>query len=138
MLSNIANLADGSPSCRYGKLNSLHCSENPWLLKDLIRKEWKSDTLIMSDWFGCYSISESVNAGQMPGVNKFRTTHYMNCLVSARKITLNAIKQRARKTLELVQKAAKGAPDVCTHRSVHRSPANVCARSWMVTGLRGM
>jgi len=95
----------------------------------------------MSDWFGCYSISESINAGldlEMPGVNKFRTTYYMNSLMNARKITLNTIKKRAKRTLELVQRAAKGAPDVRTHHSGRRLQADVRTRSWMVTGLRGV
>ena len=84
----------------------------------------------MSDWFGCYSISESVNAGldlEMPGVNKFRATYYMNWLMNARKITLSTIKQRARKTLELVQKAANGAPDVRILRSVRDRGLMLCS-----------
>lgn len=30
----------------YNKLNGLHCSENGWLLKDLLRGEWKHDQLV--------------------------------------------------------------------------------------------
>jgi hypothetical protein len=49
----------------------------------------------------------------MPGLNKWRTLDLTNRAIQARKVTPETIKQRARKVLELVQKCAKGAPEVC-------------------------
>lgn len=69
----------------------------------------------MSDWFGVYSISDSINAGldlEMPGINKFRGSHQMSWSIHARKMTLKTVKDRARKVLDLVQRAANGAPEV--------------------------
>jgi beta-glucosidase len=60
-------------------------------------------------------VAESVNAGvdlEMPGVNKFRSPHHISWSIQSRKVTLETIKCRARKVLELVQKCAKGAPEV--------------------------
>jgi len=34
----------------YNKLNGIHCSENKSLLEDTLRKEWKWNGLVMSDW----------------------------------------------------------------------------------------
>lgn len=48
----------------------------------------------------------------MPGLNKWRTIDFVNRSIQARKVTPKAIKQRARKVLELVQKCATGAPEV--------------------------
>jgi beta-glucosidase len=103
-------------SLRYNKINGLHVCENPFLLKDVVRKEWKSDATIMSDWFGVYSVSDSINAGldlEMPGTQKFRSQWQMSWCINGRKITLETVKQRARNVLNLVQKAAKGCPEVC-------------------------
>ncbi len=34
----------------YNKLNGTYCSENPWLLTDVLRKEWGFEGLIVTDW----------------------------------------------------------------------------------------
>lgn len=66
--------------------------------------------------FGIYSIDLSINAGldlEMPGTNKWRSLDLVNRSIGSRKLTLRTIKQRATKVLELVQKCAQGAPEVC-------------------------
>jgi beta-glucosidase len=71
---------------------------------------------VMSDWFGIYSIDLSIKAGldlEMPGTNKWRTLDLMNRTIQARKLTVRDVKARARTVLNLVQKCAKGAPEVC-------------------------
>jgi beta-glucosidase len=34
----------------YNRLNGLHCSEHPRLLRDILRGEWGFDGLVVSDW----------------------------------------------------------------------------------------
>lgn len=73
--------------------------------------------------FGIYSIDHSINAGldlEMPGTNKWRTLDLMNRSIQSRKITKRTVKERARKVLELVQRCAKGAPEVRTLPCVPR------------------
>jgi len=44
---------EATPWCymtAYNQLNGLHCSEDPKLLQDVLRKEWGFDGLVMSDW----------------------------------------------------------------------------------------
>ncbi|KAG8906251.1 hypothetical protein FRB99_007313 [Tulasnella sp. 403] len=99
----------------YGKLNGLHCSENPKLLKDILREEWKSDAMVMSDWFGVYSVTDSINASldlEMPGVQKWRAHDKVNRSIQAQKTSVRTIKERAAKVLELVKKLCATTPDV--------------------------
>lgn len=44
----------------YNKLNGISCSEDPKLLKDILRGEWKYDGLVMSDWSVQSKITHSV------------------------------------------------------------------------------
>lgn len=47
----------------YNRVNGLHASENTFLLDEVLRKEWQWKGMIMSDWFGTYSATESTRAG---------------------------------------------------------------------------
>lgn len=38
----------------YNRMNGLHCSEDPRLLKDILRDEWKWSGAVMSDWLVDY------------------------------------------------------------------------------------
>ncbi|KAI0068485.1 beta-glucosidase [Artomyces pyxidatus] len=99
----------------YNRVNGTHVSENPHLLRDVMRKEWGFQGMVMSDWFGMYSVDHGINAGldlEMPGINKWRTYEYVSRSIQAKKVTVRTVKERARTVLELVQKCAKGAPEV--------------------------
>jgi beta-glucosidase len=74
----------------------------------------------MSDWFGTYGVDGAINAGcdlEMPGTNKWRTLEYVGRCLQAKKVTVRTIKERAKNVLELVQKCAKGAPEVSVSRN---------------------
>ncbi|KIJ63446.1 glycoside hydrolase family 3 protein [Hydnomerulius pinastri MD-312] len=99
----------------YNRVNGTHASENRHLLQDILRNEWKFDGLIMSDWFGVYSIDLSINAGldlEMPGTNKWRMLDLMNRSITSRKLTVRTVKERARKVVELAKRVAQEAPEM--------------------------
>jgi beta-glucosidase len=54
----------------YNKLNGIHCAESTPLLRDILKKEWGFQGLVVSDWGSTYSTEATVNAGmdlEMPG-----------------------------------------------------------------------
>lgn len=61
--------------CAYNKINETYCSENKWLLTDILRDKFGFDGLVMSDWGAVNDRVKGVEAGldlEMPsckGVN---------------------------------------------------------------------
>ncbi|KAJ0421832.1 putative beta-glucosidase K [Aspergillus carlsbadensis] len=104
-------LRDGRPGvvmASYNRVNGTHVSENKKLLGEVLRQEWGFEGLVMSDWFGTYSCADSLNAGvdiEMPGPSKQRGEKAL-IAVGTGKVSQRTIDERARKVLELVNKAA--------------------------------
>lgn len=61
--------------CSYNRINGVYASENPWLLTDVLRKEWGFAGYVMSDWGAVSDRVAGVAAGldlEMPssgGIN---------------------------------------------------------------------
>lgn len=54
----------------YNQINGAYASQNKFLLKDILRKEWGYDGLVVTDWYGNNERKKGVAAGQdleMPG-----------------------------------------------------------------------
>jgi beta-glucosidase len=54
----------------YNKVNGQYCAENPYLLRDVLKKQWGFKGFVISDWGSTYSTAGTVNAGmdlEMPG-----------------------------------------------------------------------
>ncbi|KAH7401212.1 glycoside hydrolase superfamily [Pyrenochaeta sp. MPI-SDFR-AT-0127] len=111
----------------YNKINGIHVVEDPSILRDIVRKEWKWDGLFMSDWFGTYSTSEAINAGldlEMPGPSRWRGPALVHA-VSANKVSTAEVDERVRAVLKLVKDSSKAgiienAPEVELNRPADR------------------
>ncbi|MBQ6703100.1 MAG: glycoside hydrolase family 3 C-terminal domain-containing protein [Clostridia bacterium] len=55
--------------CSYNKVDSVWCSENPFLLREILKNEWGYRGILMSDWGAVHDITKALPAGldmQMP------------------------------------------------------------------------
>ncbi|KAG9098230.1 hypothetical protein FRC06_006632 [Ceratobasidium sp. 370] len=99
----------------YNRVNGTHVSECKRLLGDVLRKEWGFDGLVMSDWYGTYSVDIALNAGldlEMPGPPRWRQPTLVNHALTARKLVPSTLDARARTVLEFVQRMARVSPEV--------------------------
>ncbi|KAK5104972.1 beta-glucosidase [Lithohypha guttulata] len=98
-----------SPWCfmtAYNRVNGPHVSEDPKLIRDVLRQEWGFDGMIMSDWFGTYSTTESIKAGldlEMPGPSTTRG-HLVGPALGCGKLRVFDIDNCVRQVLKLVKK----------------------------------
>ena len=91
----------------YNRLNGVHTSENPWLLRDVLRNEWGWDGLIMSDWGGTCSTVEALQAGldlEMPGPSTMRGGAILRALAGG-KIHPSELDRSVCKILHAVRRA---------------------------------
>ena len=64
---------EGHPAsmmCAYNQINGIYCSENSWLLTDVLRKDWGFDGAVMTDWGAIHERVPALKAGldlEMPG-----------------------------------------------------------------------
>lgn len=95
--------------CAYNAVNGTPCSENAWLLRDVLRREWGFDGLVMTDWGGTRDRVKGVNAGvdlEMPGDSAYCRRALLDGL---REGTLSeaALSEAAGNVLRLAQRAGK-------------------------------
>lgn len=90
----------------YNRLNGTYTSENPWLLDQVLRREWHYDGIVMSDWFGSHSTAPTVNAGldlEMPGPSRDRGRKLLDA-VAAGEVSAATVRTRALNVLRLMER----------------------------------
>ncbi|KAJ5369221.1 beta-glucosidase I [Penicillium cataractarum] len=107
----------------YNKVNGTHVSENKAIIDDILRKEWGWEGLIMSDWFGTYTTSDSINAGldiEMPGKTRWRGEALAHA-VSSNKVPQFKLDERVRNILNLINRVdAVGIPEGAEEKALNR------------------
>lgn len=71
----------------YNRVNGTHASEDPHLLREVLRKQLGFDGMLMSDWGGTYSAAEAVKASldlDMPGPTTMRGPCLERAVVSGK------------------------------------------------------
>jgi len=91
----------------YNRVNGEHVSDSKKFVNDILREEWGFKGMVMSDWIGVYTTSESIKAGvevEMPGPTVMRGKAVERALAGER-LFVSDIDDRVRKILGLVQRA---------------------------------
>ena len=94
--------------CAYNKVNSIWCSENEYLLTDILRNEWGFKGVVISDWGAVHDICRSVKSGldlQMPP-NPNITEELTNGIKN-KKISLSDIDGAVNRMLEFASNTKK-------------------------------
>ncbi|CAM3442798.1 glycoside hydrolase family 3 C-terminal domain-containing protein [Nocardioides dubius] len=119
--------------CSYNRINGLHASENPWLLRTVLREEWGYTGLVVSDWGAVKDRVAALRAGldlEMPG-NGGVTDAELVAAVTDGRLDEAAVDRAAERVLALIQRAATaGAPrDPATvHAENHAAAREIAAR----------
>ncbi|MEN3976300.1 glycoside hydrolase family 3 C-terminal domain-containing protein [Emcibacter sp. SYSU 3D8] len=103
----------------YNRVNGIHASEHPWLLNQVLKREWGFGGVVISDWGATHS-SAAVAAGldmEMPGP----AMHFGQRLVEAvgdGAVPSGAVDEAARRMLRLILRAlhAGGQAEINTER----------------------
>ncbi|MEM7271940.1 MAG: glycoside hydrolase family 3 C-terminal domain-containing protein [Actinomycetota bacterium] len=99
----VAEAGVWSMMAAYPRLNGTHCTEHPWLLTELLRREWGWDGLVMSDWGATHHPTASVLAGldlEMPGPARALGPKLL-AAVEAGEVPMPVLDARAARVVEL-------------------------------------
>ncbi len=118
--------APASIMCAYNKLCSVWCSENKFLLTDILKDEWGYQGFVVSDWGAVQNTGRAVAAGldlQMPH-NGNMVQHIRNALADGT-VTEEDIDRAVERflTFALSEKAEKGGYDRDEQHAVARRVA---------------
>jgi beta-glucosidase len=93
----------GNPAavmCSYNRINSDYACENPYLLTDVLKKQWNFPGFVLSDWGGTHSTEKAFAAGldnEQPMADFFGPK--LKDAVEANRVPMSEIDNHARRVL---------------------------------------
>ena len=119
--------------CAYNAINGTFCSENEWLLTDVLRKEWGFKGLVMTDWGATHDRVASLKAGldlEMPGNTAYCRDVILKALEDG-SLDMQTLDKAVENVLRLVERYAVGAEqkdaDFEAHHALAAEIAADCA-----------
>ncbi len=93
----------------YNKFRGDWCSENKYLLTDILKNEWNFDGVVMSDWDGTHSTVKAANAGldlemgtDVEDYNKFYFADALIDAVNNGEVSVNTVDDKVRRILTVM------------------------------------
>jgi len=107
--------APHSIMCAYNKVNGEFCSENSWLLTDVLREEWNYQGLVMTDWGATHDRVKGLKAGldlEMPGDTAICRRALYNAIKSG-DLDEKTLDKSVERVLNLINKHAESKATNC-------------------------
>lgn len=118
--------------CAYNKINGTYCSENHFLLTDILRKEWGFDGLVMTDWGATHNRIKMLDEGidlEMPGDTNICRKWIIDG-IKEKTLSTASLNNAVRNVLNLIEKhpaQEKETVDFHKHASLAYEIASDCA-----------
>ena len=119
--------------CAYNQVNGTYCSENEWLLTEVLRKEWGFDGAVISDWGSVNDRVKGIKAGldlEMPGDTAICRRRILDAVADG-SLPMEALDKACRNILKWIDKYYKSADpspiDFGAHHELAAELAADCA-----------
>ncbi len=115
--------------CAYNRINGVFCSENKWLLTDVLRDEWGFDGVVMSDWGAVRERVPALKAGldlEMPGDTAICRRNILDAITDGT-LPEEILDKACRNILNWVDKYYKPADNTPFDRKAHHKLAGEIA-----------
>ena len=102
----VKNAKPMSVMTAYNQINSIFCSENRWLLEEVLRKDWGFDGMVVTDWGGTHDRVLGIKAGNdldMPG-NVAYNKAYLIDAIKNNELTMEELDKAVYNVLKLVDR----------------------------------
>jgi beta-glucosidase len=118
----------------YNQINGSSCSENPWLLKKVLREEWGFTGMVVSDWGAVKDQIASIKAGnnlKMPGLSYERETERILKAIAQGRLSEAELDEGIRPVLDMLLRERDFTGRVCDEEKNHEV-AELIAQESMV------
>jgi beta-glucosidase len=93
----------GSVMCSYNRLNGTYACENPYLLTEVLKKDWGFQGEVQSDWGATHSTAASINAGldeeEDVGTTVYLTPDLVKQAIAAKTVSQDRLDEMVRRKL---------------------------------------
>ena len=127
----------GAVMCAYNRINGVYGCESPFLLKQVLKTEWKYPGWVMSDWGAVHSLTPALDAGldqESPQDNPHFTT--LKAEVEAGRVPASRVAESARRILRSLFAVgavdSPAAPGGAIDKDAHAAVAEQIALQGMV------